>query len=100
MKLTLQVRQALQTRAMTPKQYCEKWLPIIYRVDYGERGNRQLCINLLCDALQLKYPTVNAWGADFENYTKKDVIELNLAKQDFINETFQRSREFAAQETV
>lgn len=82
-----------------------KWLPEVYpelfasgEKYYETHGLRQYAIRLLTDTLKLSYPTVNAWGKKFEKYTNKDQTEWHLASHDFINETFKRSKQFAAQE--
>jgi hypothetical protein len=50
------------------------------------------------DTLKLSYPTVNAWGKQFEKFTNKDQVIWILASHDFINETFEGCKQFAAQE--
>ena len=99
-KLTKVIRQEIQARRMTPVEYCEKWLPILYNVEYGDSGSRQYCVMALMDALTLKYPTVNAWGAKFERYSNKEKTEMDLARQSLINSFYHQSKALAAQERV
>lgn len=98
MRLTKQINTDIAARKMTPQDYCKKWLPYLYGIEYDESGARKSCVFALMDALSLQYPTVNAWGSNFERYSNKTKTEFDLAKQDFINDVHHRSRQLAAQE--
>jgi hypothetical protein len=98
MRLSKQINAEITSRKMTPKEYCKKWLPYLYGIEYEESGARKSCVFALMNALSLQYPTVNAWGSDFERYSNREKTELDLAKQDFINDVYHRSSHLAAQE--
>jgi hypothetical protein len=98
MRLSKQINADITSRKMTPKEYCQKWLPHLYGIEYSDSGARKSCVFALMSALSLQYPTVNAWGSDFERYSNREKTELDLAKQDFINDVYHRSSHLAAQE--
>jgi hypothetical protein len=105
MKLSTAIRQTIGVKNTTPHEFCMKWLPKVYpdlfgsgELYYDTHGLRQYAIRLLMDTLKLSYPTVNAWGKKFEKFTNKDQVIWILASHDFINETFEGCKQFAAQE--
>ena len=61
-----QVLRNIQDKTLTPKQYCEKWLPLIHGVDLSERGARKLAIDELHKATGIAHATIKNWGPDFE----------------------------------
>jgi hypothetical protein len=51
---------------VTPKEYCEKWLPILYGIDLSERGSKKVAIAELSRVLKIPESTIRNWGSDFE----------------------------------
>lgn len=72
-----------QSKAVTPKEYCEKWVP--YKTGYqpSTRGYISACVRELADVLGYAEISIRKWGKDFENHP--DQVRVTLDKQDKLN---------------
>ena len=56
---------------MSPSDFCQKWIPILYKIMPDERGYKAACIKELVSVTGLTESTIkNSWGADMANYPK------------------------------
>ena len=51
---------------MLPKDYCEKWIPLLYGVNPREYGYRKACVHELSNRTGFAIKTVQNWGSEFE----------------------------------
>lgn len=52
---------------MKPSDYCEKWVPIFYKIQPGDRGYKKKCIEELVRVTTLAPETIErSWGRNFE----------------------------------
>lgn len=72
-----------QSKAVTPKEYCEKWVP--YKTGYqpNTRGYISACVRELADVLGYAEISIRKWGEDFAGHPK--TVEKTLEKQDKLN---------------
>lgn len=70
--------------AVSPLEYCEKWVPIFYGVSPDERGFRTNAVQELCKVTGLKQGTVNNWGSGFEK--APELVSRLLAMADILNQ--------------
>lgn len=59
---------SFKTFCMSPSQFCEKWIPILYNISPDQRGYKAACIRELQAVTGLTERTVKSWGADMADY--------------------------------
>lgn len=70
-------------KTVTPKEYCEKWVPRKTSYEPQKRGYISACVRELASVLGYAEITIRKWGKDFENHP--DIVKVTLAKQDKLN---------------
>jgi len=80
-KLGYQLLRDVQATTLTPKQYCEKWLPLIHGINLSEHGARKLAIEELHKATGIAKATIKNWGPDFERAPQTVHRTLTYADQ-------------------
>ena len=89
-------RSGMKETRMTPPEYCEKWIPVLYGFEPGEYGYRKACIQELMYVTSFEPGTIKNWGADLNTLSKRSrpMVERLLALQDLANETDRLIRPF------
>jgi hypothetical protein len=72
-----------QSKAVTPKEYCEKWVPKKTGKQPSERGYISACVRELAEVLGYAEITIRKWGEDFVNHPEN--IQLSLSNVDKLN---------------
>jgi hypothetical protein len=72
-----------QSKAVTPKEYCEKWIPKKTQYEPSKRGYISACVRELSEVLGYAEISIRKWGKDFENHP--DTVKVTLTKQDQLN---------------
>ena len=89
-------------RVVKVSEYLEKWIPVLYAVEPGQRGFRSRCIEELSTITGTPGPTIDRnWGSapDFER--APSYLELFLTLQDAVNTGYEirlQQQERGAQE--
>lgn len=68
-----------ETQAMTPSEYCEKWIPLIAGLYPDERGYKTACIKELQRVTGLSEDAIKKWGADMSRHPENVKHVLNMA---------------------
>lgn len=50
---------------MLPKDYCEKWIPLLYDLNPGDYGYKRACIDELSKLTGFATKTVKNWDSEF-----------------------------------
>lgn len=53
--------------ALTPEEYCKKWVPVFYGVQPDERGFRKHAVEELSKITGFQPTSINNWGKGFAN---------------------------------
>lgn len=79
----------MNSTRMSPSEYCEKWIPIIYGIEPDERGYRAKCIIELSSVTEFATSTIEGWGSDLDAVAERTrpIVERTLAMQDALNKT-------------
>lgn len=71
----------VQAKTLTPKEYCEKWLPLLHGIALAEHGARKIAIDELHKATGIARSTIKNWGSDFERAPQSVHRTLTYADQ-------------------
>lgn len=66
---------------MSPSEFCEKWIPVLYNLSPSDRGYKAACIRELMQITGLAEVTIKMWGADMGDYPNSVASTLKLANQ-------------------
>lgn len=58
-------RGTLNSTILEPKDYCNFWIPIKYKILPNERGYHSACVEELAKVTGARTPTVVNWHSDF-----------------------------------
>lgn len=64
---------------MTPKEYCEYWIPIKTELNPGDWGYRAACDREISEITSIPVGTIKGWGKEFENCPESVERTLNYA---------------------
>ena len=77
--------EAFMDQAVTPKQYCDKWVPKFHDIQPGESGYRDLCVKELARITGYKKGSIQNWGSDFER--APDLVHRVCAMASILNQS-------------
>ena len=72
-----------QSKTVTPKEYCEKWVPYKTGMQPSKRGYISACVRELAEVLGYAEITIRKWGKDFVDHP--DNVKLSLSNADKLN---------------
>ncbi|WP_250564862.1 hypothetical protein [Adonisia turfae] len=76
---------AFMSQAVTPKEYCELWVPKFHDISPDERGYRQFCIKELARITGYSKGSIQNWGVNFEK--APDAVSRMCAMASILNRT-------------
>ena len=62
--------EAFMKQAVTPQEYCDKWVPKFHDVNPGEPGYRDLCVKELARITGYSKGSIQNWGKGFDRAPK------------------------------
>jgi len=88
-KIQKERKQHMNSTRMSPSEYCQIWIPIIYGLHPDERGYRAKCIIELSSVTELATSTIEGWGSNLDMVAERTrpIVERTLAMQDALNKT-------------
>ena len=72
-----------QSKSVTPKEYCEKWVPYKTGRQPNDRGYISACVRELAEVLDYAEISIRKWGKDFTGHPEN--VRLSLANVDKLN---------------
>ena len=57
--------EAFMSQVVTPKEYCDEWVPKFHDIQPGESGYRDLCVKELARITGYSKGSIQNWGKDF-----------------------------------
>ena len=58
--------EAFMSRAVTPKEYCDRWVPKFHDIEPGEPGYRDLCVKELARITGYSKGSIQNWGREYQ----------------------------------
>ena len=75
--------QIIRAKAVTPKEYCDKWVTKKTGLQSDEWGYASACVRELAHVLGCSEIAVRKWGKDFVKYP--EYVTTNLSNVDKLN---------------
>ena len=72
-----------QSKTVTPKEYCEKWVPYKTGMQPNKRGYISACVRELAEVLDYAEISIRKWGKDFDGHPEN--VRMSLANVDKLN---------------
>ena len=72
-----------QSKPVTPKEYCEKWVPYKTGRQPTDRGYISACVKELAEVLDYAEISIRKWGKDFEGHPEN--VRRHLSNKDKLN---------------